>query len=253
MNIVELLYAVPETGADPELIENAADEIQRLRTENEALRSDLAKWVTDYQAQKMRNDRLEWERGNIDEVFRTVSDREIKFRNRVQELEQQIELQQRKDALLYHGVTHAHALARIAELEAFAKFSEANCVELKEKLVTQKAYYESVFEDGARRIAELTEQQDQVSEACAKLAENRKPRFSEFSTPSKDIAQEIRAGEWRKHLHLRQQIATHTASQIDRDQQVAEACAKAANEACATNRVLIAIRTEWRKYMEGRP
>jgi hypothetical protein len=31
MNIVELLYAVPETGADPELIENAADEIQRLQ------------------------------------------------------------------------------------------------------------------------------------------------------------------------------------------------------------------------------
>ena len=39
-----------------------------------------------------------------------------------------------------------------------------------------------------------------VAEACAKLAENRKPRFSEFSTPSKDIAQEIRDGEWRKHL-----------------------------------------------------
>jgi hypothetical protein len=42
--------------------------------------------------------------------------------------------------------------------------------------------------------------QEQVAEACAKLAENRKPRFSEFSTPSRDIAQEIRDGEWRKHL-----------------------------------------------------
>jgi hypothetical protein len=35
--------------------------------------------------------------------------------------------------------------------------------------------------------------------------------------------------------------------------QVAEACAKAANEACATNRVLISIRTDWRKYWEGKP
>ena len=42
--------------------------------------------------------------------------------------------------------------------------------------------------------------QNQVSEACAKLVENRKPRFSEFSTPSKDIAQEIRDGEWRKYM-----------------------------------------------------
>jgi hypothetical protein len=41
MNVVELLYAVPETGADPELIENAADEIQRLQAENEALRAKL--------------------------------------------------------------------------------------------------------------------------------------------------------------------------------------------------------------------
>jgi uncharacterized coiled-coil DUF342 family protein len=31
MDIIDLLYAVPETGADPELIENAADEITRLR------------------------------------------------------------------------------------------------------------------------------------------------------------------------------------------------------------------------------
>jgi predicted nuclease with TOPRIM domain len=62
------------------------NEIERLRAESEALRSDVAKWVTDYQAQKMRNDRLEWERGNIDEVFRTVSDREIKFRNQAEEL-----------------------------------------------------------------------------------------------------------------------------------------------------------------------
>jgi hypothetical protein len=31
MNIVELLYAVPETGADPDLIESAAGEIERLQ------------------------------------------------------------------------------------------------------------------------------------------------------------------------------------------------------------------------------
>ena len=37
--------------------------------------------------------------------------------------------------------------------------------ELKEKLATQKAYYESVFEDGARRIAKLTEQRDLAVEA----------------------------------------------------------------------------------------
>jgi hypothetical protein len=37
--------------------------------------------------------------------------------------------------------------------------------ELEEKLVTQKAYYESVFEDGARRIAYLTEQRDMAVEA----------------------------------------------------------------------------------------
>jgi hypothetical protein len=50
---------------------------------------------------------------------------------------------------------------------------------------------------------------------------------------------------------LRQQIAAHAASQTDRDKAVAEACAKAANNACATNRVLIAIRSDWRKYWEG--
>ena len=36
----------------------------------------------------------------------------------IEELEQKVELQQRKDELLYHGVTHASALVRIAELES---------------------------------------------------------------------------------------------------------------------------------------
>jgi len=76
------------------------NEIERLRAENEALRSDVAKWVTDYQAQKMRNDRLEWERGNIDEVFRTVSDREIKFRNQVAMLSEQRDMA--VEALEFH-------------------------------------------------------------------------------------------------------------------------------------------------------
>ena len=42
--------------------------------------------------------------------------------------------------------------------------------------------------------------QEQVAEACAKLVENRKPCFSEFSTPSRDIARQIRSGEWRKYM-----------------------------------------------------
>ena len=40
---------------------------------------------------------------------------------------------------------------------------------LREQIATQKAYYESVFEDGARRIAELTEQRDKLL-AAAKSA-----------------------------------------------------------------------------------
>ena len=36
----------------------------------------------------------------------------------VKELESEVELQHRKDELLYHGVTHASALVRIAELES---------------------------------------------------------------------------------------------------------------------------------------
>ena len=49
--------------------------------------------------------------------------------------------------------------------------------------------------------------------------------------------------------HLRHTVPLPDALKAMQDQ-VAEACAKAANEACATNRVLITIRTEWRKYME---
>jgi hypothetical protein len=52
--------------------------------------------------------------------------------------------------------------------------------------------------------------------------------------------------------HLRHAIPLPDALKVMQDQ-VAEACAKAANEACATNRVLISIRADWRKYMEGRP
>ena len=36
---------------------------------------------------------------------------------------------------------------------------------LREQIATQKAYYDSVFEDGARRIAKLTEQRDMAVEA----------------------------------------------------------------------------------------
>ena len=51
--------------------------------------------------------------------------------------------------------------------------------------------------------------------------------------------------------HLRHAVPLPDALMVIQDQ-VAEACARAANEACATNRVLIAIRTEWRKYLEGK-
>ena len=50
--------------------------------------------------------------------------------------------------------------------------------------------------------------------------------------------------------HLRHTVPLPDALVAMQDQ-VAEACAKAANEACATNRVLIAIRTEWRKYWDS--
>ena len=53
--------------------------------------------------------------------------------------------------------------------------------------------------------------------------------------------------------HLRHTIPLPDALRVMQEQ-IAEACAKAANEVCATNRVLIAIRSgEWRKYMEGKP
>ena len=48
--------------------------------------------------------------------------------------------------------------------------------------------------------------------------------------------------------HLRHAVPLPDALRIMQDQ-VAEACAKAANEASCANRVLIAIRTEWRNYM----
>jgi hypothetical protein len=51
--------------------------------------------------------------------------------------------------------------ARTAKMNEYA----AETKELKEKHVTQKAYYESVFEDGARRIAKLTEQRDVAIDA----------------------------------------------------------------------------------------
>jgi len=51
--------------------------------------------------------------------------------------------------------------------------------------------------------------------------------------------------------HLRHTVPLPDALRAMQDQ-VAEACAKAANEACATNRVLIAIRSEWRKYWDSK-
>ena len=78
------LYRLP----DP----RAANEIAKLHAENETLRSDVAKWVTDYQAQKMRSDRLEWERGNIDEGLRRLSESEIKLRAENEALRAKLEL-----------------------------------------------------------------------------------------------------------------------------------------------------------------
>ena len=55
-------------------------------------------------------------------------------------------------------------LASRDELERAEKELTELRAEMKEKLATQKAYYESVFEDGARRIAKLTEQWDVATE-----------------------------------------------------------------------------------------
>ena len=59
--------------------------------------------------------------------------------------------------------------------------------------------------------------------------------------------------------HLRQQIATHTASQTDRDKAVAEACAAVSDSvdtfASSNPPVMISklIRSgEWRKYRKGK-
>ena len=111
-------------GSESHERQQLCNEIERLRAENEALRSEIGKWVTDYQAQKMRNDRLEWERGNIDEVFRTVSDREIKFRNQVEELSSENEaLKEREhtnDILLVEQGDKLAALNdELTELRAF--------------------------------------------------------------------------------------------------------------------------------------
>ena len=47
--------------------------------------------------------------------------------------------------------------------------AEADALDrLREQISTQKAYYESVFEDGARRIAKLTEQRDLAVESLNK-------------------------------------------------------------------------------------
>lgn len=43
--LAEQLDAVPETGADPELIEQAAAELRRMHTENEALRKCAVKYL----------------------------------------------------------------------------------------------------------------------------------------------------------------------------------------------------------------
>lgn len=43
LEIAECLDAVPENGADPDLIQSAAAELRRLAAENEAMKADAAK------------------------------------------------------------------------------------------------------------------------------------------------------------------------------------------------------------------
>jgi hypothetical protein len=58
--------------------------------------------------------------------------------------------------------------------------AEADEIErLREHIATQKAYYESVFEDGARRIAKLTEQRDMAVESLIAT--------DEADTPTKQL------------------------------------------------------------------
>jgi chromosome segregation ATPase len=94
--------------------------IAALEAELTELRSDIAKWVTDYQAQKMRNDRLEWERSNIDEGLRRLSESEIAFRNQVERL--QAVVQHEKDVAEAYKA-EADALRRDAErYRAFTEY-----------------------------------------------------------------------------------------------------------------------------------
>jgi chromosome segregation ATPase len=62
--------------------ENAA-----LKEQVAQLQADLDKWITDYQEQKMRNDRLEWERKNIDAMQAKLSDSESRYRNELTALQ----------------------------------------------------------------------------------------------------------------------------------------------------------------------
>ena len=106
--------------------------------------------------------------------------------------------------------------------------------------------------------------QDQVAEACIGVIEAY--RIPVGNSLDEEIAcqstykalsiirEELRAGEWRAHF------ATHTASQIDRDKAVAEACADTCKhiwENRGRHKEAIdceqAIRQgDWRKYMEGK-
>ena len=56
-DILEKLYAVPETGADPELIDEAAAEIERLKAELDAAKADAA--LTRCQLKESRADEMQ--------------------------------------------------------------------------------------------------------------------------------------------------------------------------------------------------
>jgi hypothetical protein len=77
--------------------------------------------------------------------------------------------------------------ARIDNQSDWMKKQDKLVAELKEKLATQKAYYESVFEDGARRIARLTEQRDLAVEAL-RFAANINPFGSVENAKARDAA-----------------------------------------------------------------
>jgi len=71
----------------------------------------------------------------------------------------------------------------IRSAEENLAIAQGEITQLRQQLATQKAYYESVFEDGAKRIRSLTENLDVAVEALSEIVERIKghPAYEELS------------------------------------------------------------------------